>query len=357
MKVSKYNASGNDFIVFKSTFKVDRSALARLLCDRKNGVGADGLIVIEQIGENAIKWGFYNSDGSRAEMCGNGSRAAFLFAYKNGLIAQNATLQTQAGIINGKIFDKNLAKNELEKANFIPSENSQNLDESHIAKNIVEVELTSPKILAQTPIFEFGRQWYFYDTGVPHLVSYCQNLDDFNANFDLQMARGLRHKHNANVNFALIKDGLLFVRTYERGVEDETLACGTGMAACFYGGVLSFNLTDNVKVYPKSGEELGLRLENGKILFSGAVAHCFDAKFCLANFLSKQEMKNMLVNFTQEIVQKSPDLRYGQALFNAASELFPSATDRLRTSEFDCFYTDERAEKFLEKLTQIAVQN
>ncbi|RKV87935.1 MAG: diaminopimelate epimerase, partial [Campylobacter sp.] len=66
------------------------------------------------------------------------------------------------------------------------------------------------------------------------------------------------------------------VRTYERGVEDETLACGTGMAACFYSATLNLNAPQCLKVYPKSGEELGLRLENDKILFSGAVKHCFD---------------------------------------------------------------------------------
>ena len=135
----------------------------------------------------------------------------------------------------------------------------------------VEVVLTSPKILSE-PLNENGKTWYFYDTGVPHLVNFTQNLDEF----DVKECRALRQKYNANVNLAKFEGGVLKVRTYERGVEDETLACGTGMAACFYGATLNLNAAQCLKVYPKSGEELGLRLENGKILFSGAVKHCFD---------------------------------------------------------------------------------
>ncbi|MDL0089084.1 diaminopimelate epimerase [Campylobacter gastrosuis] len=244
MKISKYNANGNDFAIFHTFFSKDRSDLAVKICDRQNGIGADGLIVILPH-ENAIKWEFYNSDGSHANMCGNGSRAAFLYAYKNGLIGKNSTLLTGAGVISGAVSD-----------------------------DVVEVELTSPKILDEN-LNEEGKTWHFYDTGVPHLVHFCQNLDDFS----LDLARNLRQKYNANVNFAKIIDGKLFVRTFERGVEDETFACGTGMAACFYGAVRNFGLNEQVSVYPKSGEKLGLSLRNGKIFFSGAVRHTFDAVF------------------------------------------------------------------------------
>ena len=242
MQVSKYNASGNDFVIFHTFLSKDRSELARQICSRTNGVGADGLIVLLPY-EKGVKWEFYNSDGSYAAMCGNGSRAAARYAYLNGLVSSNEfALLTGSGEVMASV------KGEC-----------------------VEVVLTSPKILSE-PLNEGGKTWYFYDTGVPHLVNFTRNLDEF----DVKECRVLRQKYNANVNLAKFDGGVLKVRTYERGVEDETLACGTGMAACFYGATLNLNAAQCLKVYPKSGEELGLRLENGKILFSGAVKHCFD---------------------------------------------------------------------------------
>lgn len=250
MLISKYNANGNDFIIFHTFLSDTRSELAKALCDRQKGVGADGLIVLKPGNKtNEIVWEFYNSDGSHANMCGNGSRAAAKYAVDNGLCGDSLTLITGSGKISAKVFK----------------------NEKNIYNDLVEVELTSPKILSDKTIVEYEKKWYFYDTGVPHLVSFTQNLDEF----DLNLARDLRYKYNANINFAKISNGRLFVRTYERGVEDETFACGTGMAACFYGGVLNHNLKTNISVYPKSGDRLGLRLENNKIFFSGSVKYCF----------------------------------------------------------------------------------
>ncbi|MCD8213306.1 MAG: diaminopimelate epimerase [Campylobacter sp.] len=249
MTVSKYNANGNDFVIFHTFVSADRSALAKELCDRYNGVGADGLIVLKP-GKtaNEIVWEFYNSDGSCAQMCGNGSRAAAQYAVDNKLCPNDFNLITGSGIVSANVSDDG-----------------------------VEVELTSPKILSDKTINEFGKEWYFYDTGVPHLVSFADNL----AEFDLNLARNMRYKYNANVNFANIRDEKIYVRTYERGVENETLACGTGMAACFYGAILNFNFPTKCKVYPKSGDELGFRLQNNKIFFKGKVKHCFDAQIKL----------------------------------------------------------------------------
>ncbi|WP_069636565.1 diaminopimelate epimerase [Campylobacter pinnipediorum] len=246
MIVSKYNASGNDFVVFHTFLTKDRSELAKKICDRQNGVGADGLIVLKPgIDKDHIEWEFYNSDGSIANMCGNGSRAAARYAFDNGLAYRSFFIKTGSGDVGANVsFD-------------------------------VEVELTSPKILSDDVIDEFGFKWYFYDTGVPHLVCYVDDLDKF----DIEICKQLRHKYNANVNYAKFFNDELFVRTYERGVEGETLACGTGMAACFYGGILNFNLSKKINVYPKSGEKLGLELKNNKIFFKGFVKHCFDVNF------------------------------------------------------------------------------
>ncbi|MDO5046490.1 diaminopimelate epimerase [Campylobacter sp.] len=244
MRVSKYNASGNDFVIFHTFVSKDRSELAKRLCDRFNGIGADGLIVLLPY-ENGVKWEFYNNDGSYAAMCGNGSRAALLYAFKNSLTQANTSLLTGAGVISGSVDG-----------------------------DMVEVELTKPVGLADK-FSEEGREWYFYDTGVPHLVTFCENLSEFDPN----LARKMRQKHNTNVNFAKVEGENLLVRTYERGVEAETNACGTGMAACFYAGVKNLILKERICVFPKSGEELGLRLEDEKIFFKGRVRHCFDANF------------------------------------------------------------------------------
>ncbi|MDR2341943.1 MAG: diaminopimelate epimerase [Campylobacteraceae bacterium] len=244
MQVYKYSANGNDFVIFHTDIKKERSELAKMICDRHEGVGADGLIVILPSKEYDFEWQFYNSDGSKASMCGNGSRACALYAYTNKLAKKQMKFLTDAGVIS-----------------------------AHVDKNMVEVELTTPKKLKE-PFEEMGFMWHHYDTGVPHLVTIVNNLNKF----DFAIARKMRYNYNSNVNFITIKErNILFVRTYERGVEDETLACGTGMAAGFY-TALNLKETDRfVKVIPKSKDELFLRYEDDKIFFKGEVKFIFKA--------------------------------------------------------------------------------
>ena len=245
MFISKYSASGNDFVIFHTFKKVDRSALAIYLCDRFNGVGADGLIVLLPHDEYDFEWQFYNSDGSEAEMCGNGSRAVAHYAYINNLANSQMKFLTTAGVISAKVDG-----------------------------DIVESELTKPIILKEE-FNEDGFNWMLIDTGVPHLVTI---VDDLNK-FDVKLSRKLREKYNANVNFAMLKDGDLLVRTYERGVENETLACGTGMAGCFLQANIKNLVGDSSKVYPKSNEELNLRIDkNKKLFFKGRVNKVFDTR-------------------------------------------------------------------------------
>jgi diaminopimelate epimerase len=106
---------------------------------------------------------------------------------------------------------------------------------------------------------------------VPHLVTFDADIDAF----DILEARELRYKYNANVNIASVEDDHIRVRTYERGVEDETLACGTGMAACFYRANQEGLVTDKTLVKPTSGDELSLGLEDGIITFTGDVRKIF----------------------------------------------------------------------------------
>jgi diaminopimelate epimerase len=118
MVVSKYSASGNDFVIFHTFRKIDRSNLAKILCDRFNGVGADGLIVILPHSEYDFEWQFYNADGSEASMCGNGSRAAAHYAYVNNLADKKMKFLTGAGVIEAEV-DGDIVKSQLTPYKFL----------------------------------------------------------------------------------------------------------------------------------------------------------------------------------------------------------------------------------------------
>ena len=241
MNIIKYNASGNDFVIFHTFKKADRSALARRLCDRTAGIGADGLVVLVPHESCDFEWEFYNSDGSLASMCGNASRAVAHYAYNQGISGNQVKFMSGAGEIHGDVEG-----------------------------DIVESQLTAPKILHED-LQEHGLTWFMADTGVPHLVTIVDDLELFS----IEIARELRYKYNANVNYAKVQDGVLYVRTYERGVEDETLACGTGIAASFLYSNRSKLVNDICKVYPKSGEELQMRTVDGILYFKGEVSKVF----------------------------------------------------------------------------------
>ncbi|MDC7244055.1 MAG: hypothetical protein PQJ44_09185, partial [Sphaerochaetaceae bacterium] len=119
---------------------------------------------------------------------------------------------------------------------------------------------------------EEGLTWYLVDTGVPHLVTLTEDLEKF----DKELCAKMRYKYNANVNFAKPAGDKLHVRTYERGVEDETGACGTGMVASFLYGFSKNLLEKSVRVYPTSNEELYIKSENGVLFFKGKVQKIFE---------------------------------------------------------------------------------
>ena len=241
MTLSKYTANGNDFVIFHTFIKKDFSDLAKKLCHRQEGIGADGLIVIIPHPSLDFEWCFYNADGSSADMCGNGSRACAHYAFNNDLAPAKMRYLTLAGEIACEV---NGAR--------------------------VQSDLTPPKIL-DNMIIENGKTWWLINTGVPHLVTFDADIN----NFDLEEARELRYKYDCNVNIASIEDGYIKVRTYERGVEDETLACGTGMAACFYRANTQKKVADESMVRPTSGDELFLGINNGIITFTGDVRQVF----------------------------------------------------------------------------------
>lgn len=234
MKYSKYDASGNTFVIFHTNERKDYSSLAIELCQKEQ---VDGMIVMVPHIVYDFEWLFYNNDGSTASMCGNGTRAVALYAYTNQLTGSFMKFLTGAGEIN-----------------------------CTVEGDIVETQMTKPFEVKEL-FKEDGFLCWIVNTGVPHLVIMTDELDDFN----LEVCAKLRNTYNANVNFAKVEDGKLFVRTFERGVEGETLACGTGMVASFL-RASNLGLLGNIaKVYPKSGEELTIRKEDGTLYFKGQV--------------------------------------------------------------------------------------
>ena len=250
MKVAKYSANGNDFVIFHDNKKEERYELAKTLCHRQEGIGADGLIVVVPHDEYDFEWEFYNSDGSHADMCGNGSRACAHYAYNHKLAPAHMQFMTGAGVIGAHV--------------------SENTPKS----GMVESELTPPQII-ETEIEFGGHSWWLINTGVPHLVRYTDNIKVF----DTEEARELRYVYNANVNVMYVEEGNLRVRTYERGVEDETLACGTGMAACFYRAYKEGKVKNNIEVYPTSGDTLYLGVNDKTITFKGRVKKTFETEW------------------------------------------------------------------------------
>jgi len=245
MTVTKYSGNGNDFVMFIAQEKKDRSELAKKLCHRQNGVGADGLVVLLPHKKYDFEWEFYNSDGSEADMCGNASRCVAHFAQEKGISKYDkAEFLTGAGVIRATINGM-----------------------------YVVSDMTEPDII-RDDVEENRENWWLINSGVPHLVVVRDNIDDF----DIEQARTLRHKYNCNVNICKVDGDTMYVRTYERGVEDETLACGTGMVACFIRNHKEGKVPDRMKVHPGSGDELYVSYEDGVYRFGGQVTKTFVAE-------------------------------------------------------------------------------
>lgn len=236
MTITKYDASGNNFVIFHTNNRKDYSKLAIKLCKEED---VDGLIVLVPHMVYDFEWLFYNNDGSTASMCGNGTRAVAHYAFTNKIASNYMKFLTGAGEISCRVDD-----------------------------DIVETTMTQPKELKK-PFIQNELEWWHVDTGVPHLVVVVDDLDKF----DLELCSKMRYEYNANVNFCKVENGDLLVRTYERGVEDETLACGTGMTACFLRALNLGLIQNSVDVFPKSGEKLSLRKDKGDIYFKGKVTN------------------------------------------------------------------------------------
>jgi diaminopimelate epimerase len=246
---SKMSGSGNDFIIIdnrsRSLDGIDLSQFITAVCRRKMSVGADGLILIEPSDKADFSWRFYNSDGSRAEMCGNGARCAARFAYVNGIAGENLTFETDAGIVCGQVYaDRAKVK--------MPDPTDLRLDYS--------IELTNGPLTVSS-----------INAGVPHVVIMQDAIEDVDV---FGLGREIRN-HEAfapagtNVNFICRQgSGRLAIRTYERGVEDETLACGTGSIASALVSSIKFNWTSPINLLTRGKESLTIHFAEDNGIFS-----------------------------------------------------------------------------------------
>jgi diaminopimelate epimerase len=234
---AKMNGTGNDFILINNMSgayeMVKERAFVIAACTRKLSVGADGLICLEQSENSDFAWRFFNADGSEAEMCGNGARCAARFAVENNIAGPDLSFETCAGLIQAQVTGSQ-----------------------------VRVRLTPPgELETGIRLVIEGSEVLLHslDTGVPHAVLFVDDLESAPVE---TLGRAIRYHERfapqgINVNF--VSQGVgntLHIRTYERGVEGETFACGTGsVAAALIASALKM-VTLPVSLQTRSGEQL-----------------------------------------------------------------------------------------------------
>jgi diaminopimelate epimerase len=211
IKFFKISAAGNDFVMIDNRRKImprNVSDIARKLCHRQFSIGGDGMILLEESKRADFRMRYFNADGSAAAMCGNGGRSIARFAHILGVGGKKMNFETDAGLVHAEIMNKN-----------------------------VRLWLYEPKDARLDFPLKVERREFdvsFINTGVPHAVIFVNDVEKADVATIGRMVRYHREFMPAgtNVDFVEKKDQhTILVRTYERGVEDETLACGTGVTA------------------------------------------------------------------------------------------------------------------------------
>ncbi len=234
----KMHGAGNDFIIIdhREQFfsQQEMVEFARLVCRRSFSVGSDGIVFIETSATCDFKWQFFNSDGSIGEMCGNAARCAARYAYLHGIASTDVKFETVAGIIEAKVSGDH-----------------------------VTLKMTTPHSLQlHTNIINGTSEYEVHtiDTGVPHAVLFKDEMDDKKVH---ELGRSIRFHESfspagTNVNFISVADSVLKIRTYERGVEAETKACGTGATAAAIIAVLTGKASTPVTLQTIGGDNLSV---------------------------------------------------------------------------------------------------
>jgi diaminopimelate epimerase len=227
----KYQGTGNDFVMIDNRsnfFPKDNIQLIARLCDRRFGIGGDGLILLENDTETDFKMVYYNSDGNQSSMCGNGGRCLVAFAKKLNVIQNSTTFIATDGVHHASVADN----------------------------GIVSLQMIDVADIKITP------DYVFMNTGSPHHIQLVEDLEHYNVKENGASIRygELYGKQGSNINFVKKIDETTFsLRTYERGVEDETLACGTGATAV----AIAMNVLGETKA-----NSIDLNVEGGKLVVS-----------------------------------------------------------------------------------------
>lgn len=266
MQFGKYEGTGNDFILIDARnvmFPLESKIIARL-CDRHFGIGADGLMTLSRSQNHDCTMRYFNADGSEGEMCGNGARCFTLFADQLGIGDRVKRFEATDGLHDARLLRVDGEAGEIE--------------------------------LGMIPVSEIvrGDGWWFLNTGVPHYVEFVERVDQVDVIGRGRVIRNdlERFPQGTNVNFVeVLASGHIRIRTYERGVENETLACGTGATAAAI--VTSHALQPDTTQYRigVAGGELCVGFDHRphtttytNIRLSGGARRVFEGVFDLKNF-------------------------------------------------------------------------
>lgn len=241
IEFTKAVATGNDFIIVDNRRKAipgKLASFAKKVCDRKHSIGADGLLAVERSGPADFRMRIFNSDGSEAEMCGNGSRCVALYAAVKKIAKPLMSIETMAGVLTAAVNG-----------------------------NDVKVRLTDPTGIKWNLCLMIHKCPYmvnFVNTGVPHTIHFVEDLDKIDVK---NLGSHIRYHgefapSGTNADFVKVVDKKkIRVRTYERGVEDETLACGTGAVASAIIAAEAEKMTSPVTVETRGGEKLRVHFD------------------------------------------------------------------------------------------------
>lgn len=237
----KYEGTGNDFVIIDNrakTFPKENTSIVSKICDRHFGIGADGLILLENDTESDFKMVYYNADGNESSMCGNGGRCIVAFAKKLGIIENTTTFNAIDG-----------------------------MHEASIENTIVSLKMIDVENI------DVQENFTFLDTGSPHHVELVTDL----ANYPVfENGKAIRNntygKAGSNINFVEpVAENSFRIRTYERGVEDETLACGTGVTAAAIAMHKNNRTNSNIIKLVVEGGELEVRFDVEGTIYKNVV--------------------------------------------------------------------------------------
>lgn len=280
----KINGAGNDFILFDRKVNPDLKLTPdsiQQLCNRRKGIGADGIITIADSDKADFEMEYYNSNGSLGSLCGNGSRCALKYAFESGR-HQNGKMSFVVGnenfsgeIISNKVVKFNLNEPKKAKYNFKIKAAGQMINASYADTGSPHVVIKSSDVLKH-PI---------------NLESGFSSLENFPV---IELGKEIRNHNDfkpggTNVNFINVMEDKVYIRTYERGVEDETLACGTGSTAAALISFINDNLKPPITVVTYGGDELivDFKVENQRVTnlsLSGPAEISFTGEFYLNNY-------------------------------------------------------------------------